>query len=280
MDRGELYSIGVSVGLHVAAALGLGWLAVEHVLDPPDEPVTVEFELVDVERAPAPAPSPPSPAVEPPAPEPPVPVKQRPLEVPDEATLSRVDEPRAFSPDGRDVVDGRDVPGDTSVDTPSTSTKLVFDMDAEITGTGGGSGRGDYATTSHGTIGVGPRGGSGEGGGGGAPGSVDRVGAVGVKVARDWEVTALPEPLNDRDFEPDYPPVAKREGREATVIVRLFIDADGKVVRTEIVRGPRRHGFRDAAVAYVNKLRFAPARSGKTPVASRIDWTVHFYVRN
>jgi TonB family protein len=135
-------------------------------------------------------------------------------------------------------------------------------------------------TTTNGTIGVGAPGSGGSGTGGGRLGGVDRAGTSDVKVARDWQVTTQPEPLNDRDFEPDFPPVAKREGREAAVVVRLFIDAGGAVARAEVVSGPRGHGFRKAALAYARKLRFAPARAGENPVASRIEWTVHFYVRN
>ena len=40
------------------------------------------------------------------------------------------------------------------------------------------------------------------------------------------------------------------------------------------------HGFRVSALEYARKLRFRPAQSNKRKVASRIDWTVLFYVRN
>ena len=90
----------------------------------------------------------------------------------------------------------------------------------------------------------------------------------------------MPEPANDRDFEPKYPPLAKREGREAVVIVQLDIDATGAVVDAVVIDGPSRHGFRKSALAYAKKLRFKPARAGEKAVAARIDWTVHFYVRN
>jgi protein TonB len=108
----------------------------------------------------------------------------------------------------------------------------------------------------------------------GPPGSSE------VKVARDWQITTLPQPLNDRSFEPRYPALAKRQGREARVIVELSIDASGAVASAKVLDGPTRHGFREAALEYVKKLRFAPARAGAHEVASRIEWTVHFYVRN
>lgn len=274
---GRLTPIGVSAALHAAVAVVLGWIAVEQVREQPSERALVEFELVE---APPAAPEPP-PAVVEPEPEPePIPVEPRPAAVPRDREVVKVAEPVPFSPEGRDVDDGRDAP-DPAGAVAAPTTTMVFDMDSEVTGGGGGgSASGHYVTTSTGTIGVAAPGRGGTGTGGGAPGAVDRAGASDVKVARDWTVTSLPEPLNDDDFEPDYPAAARREGREATVTVRVFIDADGNVVDAEVVSGPRRHGFRDAALAYVRRLRFTPARSGDTPVASRIEWTVHFYVHN
>ena len=111
-------------------------------------------------------------------------------------------------------------------------------------------------------------------------GTENRGGRSDLRVAKDWQVTALPRPLNDRDFEPDYPTMAKREGREAVVLVDIDITTEGKVAHAEVTQGPTRHGFRRAAIAYVKKLRFEPARAGSRAVAARIEWTVYFYVRN
>ena len=90
----------------------------------------------------------------------------------------------------------------------------------------------------------------------------------------------MPEPLNDRDFEPVYPAAARRAKQEAVVVLRLHVDADGRVVASEVIEGPRRHGFIESAREYVSRLRFRPARAGRRPVATRIEWSVYFYVRN
>jgi protein TonB len=143
----------------------------------------------------------------------------------------------------------------------------------------------DYVTTSRGdgTVPV-ARGSGGERGGGGPgrgeAGPLANQGGDDVVVSPDWEITEMPEPLNDRDFEPAYPALAKREGREAVVVLQLYIDGSGKVTKVEVVEGPGGHGFEAAARDYAAKLRFRPARAGQRQVAARIEWSVHFYVRN
>jgi protein TonB len=269
---GKLSVFGASFALHAAAAAILAWIAVDRVSRDP-EPTFTDFELIDtVPRAP----EPPVLVEPPPLPPPPPPEPaQRPEVVPETARVARVDEARPFAPQ-LEQSGNREAPDDVeAVQAPETT--LVFDMQSEV---GGGSG--DYVSTSvGGTVAVAPGGrGGGDGQGGGAPGAVDRPGRTDLRVARDWQVTALPQPVNDRDFEPDYPPLARREGREATVVVELAIDVAGRVATAEVVRGPRGHGFRRSALAYARKLRFKPAQAGSRPVASRIEWTVYFYARN
>lgn len=232
----------------------------------------MEFELITRTTPPAP------PRSEPPAPEPPpIPTTSRPKQVPEKMPVAHVDQAKPLAPDVD--IGEREAP-DNAEAIPAATTTMVFDMSSDVGGGGGGDS--DYVTTStgDGTLAVGAPGHGGDGTGGGAPGMVDRAGASHIAVAHDWQVTVMPEPINDRDFEPDYPPLAKREGREATVIVRLFIGADGRVARAVVLEGPTGHGFRDSALAYARKLRFQPARAGDRVVASRIDWTVSFYVHN
>jgi TonB family protein len=90
----------------------------------------------------------------------------------------------------------------------------------------------------------------------------------------------MPEPVNDHDFEPVYPPQARRDGREAVVVVELHIDPTGRVASAHALEAPRGWGFEKAAEDYARRLRFRPALAGRKPVASRIEWSVHFYVRH
>ena len=270
MLREKLATFGASFLLHAALVASLAWCAVDQVRGR-EKPRPMEFELVTRTTPPAPPP------IETPAPEPPpIPTTSRPQEVPEEMRVAHVDKAKPLAPDVE--VGEREAP-DNAEAVPAAATTMVFDMSSDVGGGGGGS---DYVTTStgDGTVAVGAPGHGGDGTGGGAHGAVDRAGASHIAVAHDWQVTVMPEPINDRDFEPDYPPLAKREGREATVVVRLFIDTDGHVARAEVVEGPKGNGFRSAALAYARKLRFHPARAGARVVASRIDWTVSFYVHN
>lgn len=271
-------TFGTSVLIH--AALGAFLLiAAPHVLE--RVPELIELEIVAappppsaLEEAP-PVPEPPAPE---PLPRPAVPTQKRPARVPEQVKVVKVEEARPFQENAPEEHGEREAPeGAEAVPMP---TMPVVDMATTV-----GTGTSEFVTTTSnaGSVPVmaGPGGGrGGQGVGRGAPGPLANQGAVGVQVSRDWQITAMPEALNDRDFEPAYPAVARREGREAVVNVRLFIDAEGAVRHAEILEGPRDGGFRASALAYVKKLRFRPARAGATPVGARIDWTVYYYVHN
>jgi len=258
----------------MVAALAI--LAARQVIErrPPD---FVEFEVIRRPAAIAKPEPPPDPVVEEP---PPVPTTPRPERVPEETKLRVVDKPRPFQPDSSRDTGSRDAPEDAEAVPVPAAPMPVLDMGTTV----GAAGTGDYVTTSEtgGTVPVraGPGGGRGGGPARGQGGPLANQDAVDVKVSPDWEITAMPKPLNDHDFEPLYPAIAKREGREALVVLTLHIDARGRVVDAEVLEGARGHGFEESAIAYARKLRFAPAKSGRRAVASRIDWSVYFYVRN
>lgn len=272
-------TFGTSVLIHAGLGAFL-LLAAPHVIK--HVPEFIELEIVAAPPPPSALEEAPAPVPEPPAPEPPprpeVPTQKRPERVPEQVKMVKVEEPRPFQENAPEEEGEREAPeGAEAVPMP---TIPVVDMATTV-----GTGTSEFVTTtsSGGSVPVmaGPGGGrGGQGIGSGAPGPLANQGAVGVAVSRDWQITAMPEALNDRDFEPDYPPVAKREGREAVVNVRLFIDAEGVVRHVDVLEGPKDGGFRASAIAYVKKLRFRPARAGTTPVGARIDWTVYYYVHN
>ena len=265
-------TFGVSFAIHALVAVLLTTLAADTIV--PDEPESIEIEILaapEPESEPLPEP--------PPEPEPaPIPTVQRPVEVPRRVVVQKVEEARPFQENAVTEDGPREAPPDTeAVPLP---TAPVVDMESTV-----GSGNVDYVTTSAGAGAVpvreGPGGGvGGDGPGRGAPGALGNQDAADVAVARDWQITRMPEPLNDGDFEPRYPPLARREGREAAIVLRLFIDLEGRVSRVVRVDGPRDGGFFESARDYAYKLRFNPARAGERKVASRVDWTVYFYVRN
>ncbi len=263
--RERVTTITVSIAVHAVLGALLARTIVEHVQDDP-ELEYVEIEVVPPAREPPPAPIAPVPPAATPEP---IPTARRPERVPDKVAIKQVDRALPFQSDAVDVGE-RDAPDDAEA-VPAPTAVPIFDMESAL---GGG---GEYETTSApgGEVPVAAR-----GAGVGAAGPTANQGAADVRVARDWQVTELPEPLNDDAIEPDYPPLARREGREAVVVLRLTVDSTGKVVEAIPIRGPRDHGFRESAIAFGKRLRFRPARAGSRTVASRIEWSVYFHVRN
>lgn len=279
--RDKARTFGISLLIHGVLGGLLAVLAVPHVIE--RAPELIELEIVPApprDKAldePVVEPAPPEPT---PPPRPEVPVQKRPARVPEQVKVVKVEEPRPFQENALQEDGQRQAPEGAEAVPAPTMPLPVLDMVATV-----GTGTSDYVTTSSsaGSVPVmaGPGGGRGGAGmGQGAPGPLANQGAVDVQVSRDWQITAMPEAINEGDFEPEYPAVARREGREAVVVVRLYIDAEGVVRRADVLEGPEDAGFRASARAYARKLRFRPARAGDTPVAARIDWTVHYYARN
>ncbi|WP_437966324.1 TonB-dependent siderophore myxochelin receptor MxcH [Sorangium sp. So ce260] len=75
--------------------------------------------------------------------------------------------------------------------------------------------------------------------------------------------------------EADYPAAALAQGVEGTVVLRLSIEADGRVSAADLAQAAG-HGFDEAAQAAALRFLFTPARRGDTPVASRILYAYEF----
>jgi TonB family protein len=228
-------------------------------------PERIEFVVAEEK---APDQKPPEP---PPRTPPPVPTQERPAEVPEDVKVTMVERPRPFQQRAR--------PGPREVDAPAvpapTTPIRSVDMEATV------DGESEYVSTSksEGTVGVREGSGAPAGGGDGERGPAANQGALEARVSPDWEITSQPEPLNDHEFEPAYPTVAKREAREGVVVVQLWIDEQGNVGKATVVE-PAGHGFDESALAYARRLRFSPARAGARAVAAKIEWTVEFNARN
>jgi TonB family protein len=70
--------------------------------------------------------------------------------------------------------------------------------------------------------------------------------------------------------EASYPEPAKSERLEASVLLRITIDASGSVLEAEVVE-PVGHGFDEAAQQAALRFRFKPAQRGGQPVAARVS---------
>lgn len=92
-------------------------------------------------------------------------------------------------------------------------------------------------------------------------------------VAPLYVVDTWPEPLEEVRI--PYPPEARRLFVEGTVVVRLTIDVEGRVVGASVVSGPG-HGLNEAAVAALKAFRFRPATRGGKPTATQITYRYTF----
>jgi protein TonB len=89
-------------------------------------------------------------------------------------------------------------------------------------------------------------------------------------------VTKLPEVLDASVPASEYPPQARRAGKEGVVQLRLLVGVDGRVAEARVVSDPG-YGFGEAAVRVAKRYyRFRPARAGDEPVATEIPFTIRF----
>ena len=116
-------------------------------------------------------------------------------------------------------------------------------------------------------------GGTGKGTGGGGPPGSTGSGPRAVPLA---SVSRMPEALGDYDLSKDYPDVAKRNGIQGEVAVRLLVGADGRVAETKLSRGLG-GGLSEKAIELGRRIRFKPALDETgAPVATWITWTFNF----
>ncbi len=76
---------------------------------------------------------------------------------------------------------------------------------------------------------------------------------------------------------PPYPPEAKAQGIQGTVVVVLIIDTGGKVTDAKAISGPPE--LHACAVGYARAWEFEPAKVNGKPVAARFKLTMPFRLR-
>ncbi|HCG63251.1 MAG TPA: energy transducer TonB, partial [Sphaerochaeta sp.] len=76
-----------------------------------------------------------------------------------------------------------------------------------------------------------------------------------------------------------YPSLAKRQGKEGVVVLRLFISSSGDVEDIWIVDDPG-YGFGEAAQAAFQGMQVAPASIEGKPIAVTLLFPVRFTLRN
>ncbi len=78
---------------------------------------------------------------------------------------------------------------------------------------------------------------------------------------------------------PEYPPAALAAGKEATVKVRLHIDAAGTVTSVDVLEKVG-DGFDEAAVAAALQYVFEPAEIDGKPAAIAVETAIHFVIEH
>ncbi len=270
LASGGLNPYVVSVLLHVGLMAGLVLLAPLVREEPP--------QLIEVEIIKTVQPSRKVVEPEPPAEEKePEPRIQRPPRVPDRVVVKKVEkEARPYHPQA-DLINQEEAasPDATpSIELPEKVPAFEISMEATVEG---GEGIEVVAVAGKtGNVLADPD----------RPGSPDAqgpppdpTGPPDVELSDSWEISVEPEPVNDHEFKPDYPAEARARGLEATVVIELWIDARGRVVRSRVARSGG-GDFDAAGLAYCRRLRFKPAEANGVPVATRIEWTVMFRYRN
>jgi protein TonB len=80
-------------------------------------------------------------------------------------------------------------------------------------------------------------------------------------------------PRFDADYldnpSPAYPPLSRREGEEGTVMLSVYVEANGQAGKVELARSSGFERLDRAALAAVKRWRFVPAGRGADAMA---DW--------
>lgn len=77
---------------------------------------------------------------------------------------------------------------------------------------------------------------------------------------------------------PDYPTLARHAGLEGTVLLKVLVGPDGKVIDAVVVRGPHPL-LEQAALKAARRCEFAPARQREMPVKAWIAVPYNFSLR-
>ncbi|OIP93624.1 MAG: hypothetical protein AUK55_08125 [Syntrophobacteraceae bacterium CG2_30_61_12] len=116
--------------------------------------------------------------------------------------------------------------------------------------------------------------GSGEGGG-----NVPGAAAAGPSGPMETAFGVGDGPGFLRKVVPRYPRLARELGKEGTVLLRLTLDANGRLNQVEVLRKAG-YGLDEEALRAVRESTFRPARGNGRPVACRADLPIRFVLRS
>ena len=85
-----------------------------------------------------------------------------------------------------------------------------------------------------------------------------------------------PVPL--REIKLKYPEIAKEAGIEGTVVLQVFVDKNGRVKHTKILKGIPNTGMDEAAIKSIKAVRFKPAKQDGVAVGVWISIPFNFHL--
>ncbi|MCZ7653034.1 MAG: energy transducer TonB [Rhodocyclaceae bacterium] len=80
--------------------------------------------------------------------------------------------------------------------------------------------------------------------------------------------------------EPAYPVSSRRRGEEGRVMLRVFVDAQGRAAKVEVQESSGHNRLDESAVTAVARWRFVPARRGSEPLAAWVRVPIVFSLRD
>jgi len=89
----------------------------------------------------------------------------------------------------------------------------------------------------------------------------------------------VPASPRGRLLEPEYPPELERKGVEGSVLVKVWIDEHGHVIKAEVVESSHEESFDHNALMAAQRQEWTPAVRGGEAVASTQRYRVHFRLR-
>lgn len=91
----------------------------------------------------------------------------------------------------------------------------------------------------------------------------------------------LPEPVGGMDAiykNLEYPPFAIRAGIQGLVNLFAYVDRDGNVVKTELIKGIG-GGCDEEAIKKISALKFKPGMQGGKPVNVKLGMSIRFVIK-
>jgi protein TonB len=94
-----------------------------------------------------------------------------------------------------------------------------------------------------------------------------------------FKIEQLPQfPVQEILSKVVYPPLAAKQGLEATVILELSIDKEGRIRKIVVLKDPG-FGFAEAAVKALDDIKVVPAQAGGQAAAVRYRYPIRFTLK-